>query len=260
MINVDDVYKTVLLILNKEQRGYMTPDEFNKIGAQVQNEIFEGYFNDINQYLRQPQTDYDYSDRAEYTDEKISEFKKTGSATHVSGGTFTLPDDLYRLGSVVYNNNGVDVEVQKVGRKEFYNINNSKIVTPSVDFPVFLQEDNTRDTATKIIVTPDEDGGLAINRISVNYVRKPGGGDGNVDDPTWAYVVDATTGGYIYADTTTGSTVTPTTGVKHFDLHVSEKHEVIKRILLYAGVVVKDPVVLQTMSSELAKDKQLDKS
>ena len=29
-ISVDTVYKTVLLILNKEQRGYMTPDEFNK--------------------------------------------------------------------------------------------------------------------------------------------------------------------------------------------------------------------------------------
>ena len=29
-INVDTVYKTVLLILNQQQRGYMTPDEFNK--------------------------------------------------------------------------------------------------------------------------------------------------------------------------------------------------------------------------------------
>ena len=39
-INVDLVYKTVLLIINKEQRGYLTPDEFNKIGRQVQLEIF----------------------------------------------------------------------------------------------------------------------------------------------------------------------------------------------------------------------------
>ena len=54
-INVDTVYKTVLLILNKEQRGYMTPLEFNKIGAQVQLEIFEGYLNDLNQQLRSPQ-------------------------------------------------------------------------------------------------------------------------------------------------------------------------------------------------------------
>jgi hypothetical protein len=29
-VNVDIVYKTVLLILNQQQRGYMTPDEFNK--------------------------------------------------------------------------------------------------------------------------------------------------------------------------------------------------------------------------------------
>ena len=43
-INVNTVYQTVLLILNKEQRGYMTPVEFNKIGTQVQLEIFERYF------------------------------------------------------------------------------------------------------------------------------------------------------------------------------------------------------------------------
>ena len=54
-VNVDIVYKTVLLILNKEQRGYMTPDEFNKIGSQVQREIFEAYFEDLNQQVRIPQ-------------------------------------------------------------------------------------------------------------------------------------------------------------------------------------------------------------
>ena len=37
-INVNTVYQTVLLILNKEQRGYMTPTEFNSIGTQVQLE------------------------------------------------------------------------------------------------------------------------------------------------------------------------------------------------------------------------------
>ena len=45
-ISVNKVYKTVLLILNKEQRGYMTPEEFNRIGTQVQREIFEKYFED----------------------------------------------------------------------------------------------------------------------------------------------------------------------------------------------------------------------
>ena len=44
MVSADIVYKTVLLILNKEQRGYMTPFEFNNIATQVQREIFEAYF------------------------------------------------------------------------------------------------------------------------------------------------------------------------------------------------------------------------
>ena len=40
MVNVDTVYQTVLLILNQQQRGYMTPDEFNKAGTQAQLTIF----------------------------------------------------------------------------------------------------------------------------------------------------------------------------------------------------------------------------
>ena len=62
-INVNTVYQTVLTILNKEQRGYMTPDEFNNVATQVQLEIFEKYFEDLNQQIRVPQTDMNYSDR-----------------------------------------------------------------------------------------------------------------------------------------------------------------------------------------------------
>ena len=53
-INVDLVYKTVLLILNQQQRGYITPDEFNKVGNQVQLGIFEKYMSYLNQQLRIP--------------------------------------------------------------------------------------------------------------------------------------------------------------------------------------------------------------
>ena len=56
-INVDAVYKTVLLILNQQQRGYMTPDEFNKVGTQVQLNIFEKYEDDLNLQYRMPQND-----------------------------------------------------------------------------------------------------------------------------------------------------------------------------------------------------------
>lgn len=62
-INVNTVYQTVLSILNKEQRGYMTPDEFNKVGTQVQLEIFEKYFEDLNQQARVPQSNLNYESK-----------------------------------------------------------------------------------------------------------------------------------------------------------------------------------------------------
>ena len=43
-VSINTVYQTVLLILNKEQRGYITPQEFNDVATQVQLEIFNKYF------------------------------------------------------------------------------------------------------------------------------------------------------------------------------------------------------------------------
>ena len=105
-ISVDTVYKTVLLILNKEQRGYMTPDEFNKIGSQVQREIFEAYFEDLNQYTRMPQTDVDYANRLMNLNEKMNIFKRDGNATYVpADNNFTLPTLTHIVGSVTYEAN-----------------------------------------------------------------------------------------------------------------------------------------------------------
>ena len=94
-INVDKVYKTVLLIINKEQRGYLTPDEFNKIATQVQLEIFETYFETLNQQMRLPQNESEYGDRYKTVQEKIDIFRVLGTGTYtaVAGGEdyFTTP-------------------------------------------------------------------------------------------------------------------------------------------------------------------------
>ena len=92
-INVNTVYQTVLLILNKEQRGYMTPLEFNKTATQAQLEIFENYFDSLNQQIRVPQTNTDYADRVVNLDEKISIFKTQSSALayNLAFQFFSLP-------------------------------------------------------------------------------------------------------------------------------------------------------------------------
>ena len=51
MVNIDTVYQRVLALANKEQRGYVTPLEFNLLANQAQLDIFEQYFYDINNLL-----------------------------------------------------------------------------------------------------------------------------------------------------------------------------------------------------------------
>ncbi len=177
-INVDTVYKTVLLILNSEQRGYMTPDEFNRIGSQVQRQIFEAYFEDLNQQLRIPQSDVEYSDRVAITDEKIAEFKTENDQTVAEktiGGTnpFTTPSELYRLGSITYEPNASTYkEIQRVGRAEIYNIRKAPLTAPTTNYPIYLYEDN------KALVYPDTITDAA--HIKMQYVKKP-------TDINWAY-------------------------------------------------------------------------
>ena len=76
MVRVDNVYQKVLALANKEQRGYITPQEFNLFADLAQMEIFEQYFYDKNQFERAPGNSSDYSDMVDIIDKKISPFKK----------------------------------------------------------------------------------------------------------------------------------------------------------------------------------------
>ncbi len=75
MVSIDTVYHRVLALANKEQRGYITPQEFNLFANQAQRDILEQYFYDINQFGRIPGNDTEYSDMLNYLEEKISLFE-----------------------------------------------------------------------------------------------------------------------------------------------------------------------------------------
>ena len=75
-ININLVYKAVLVVLQQEKRGVLTPVEFDKIAAQAQQEIYTSYFDELNQLLRMPQTSLAYADRMALLDEKIQIFKR----------------------------------------------------------------------------------------------------------------------------------------------------------------------------------------
>ncbi len=75
-ISVDTVYQRVQAILNKENRGYMTPQEYNLLANQAQLEIFEQYFYDLGQFNRLGEINSEYANVIDNIKEKISLFKK----------------------------------------------------------------------------------------------------------------------------------------------------------------------------------------
>ena len=72
MVKIDTVYQTVLALANKEQRGYITPQEFNLFADHAQMSIFEQYFYDLNQFKRVPGNQSDYADMVTILEDKIA--------------------------------------------------------------------------------------------------------------------------------------------------------------------------------------------
>ena len=238
-INVDTVYKTVLLVLNQQQRGYMTPDEFNKVATQVQLNIFEKYEDDLNQQYRTPQNDTEYANRIKNIEENIQFFQKYINNASVAGaitGTnpftidLTVVTDLYRLGSVIYKGEQL---TQYAQRNEITQLLLSPLTQPTTNFPIYLYEEGKLYIYPTSIVAPDD--------INISYLKKP-------SDVVWAYGV-GTLGQYEYnAGLST-----------NFELNVSEQTNVVSRILAYAGLIINDPTIIQAATGQVQAEEQNSK-
>ena len=238
-INVNTVYTTVLSILNKEQRGYLTPDEFNKIATQVQLEIFEKFFEDYNQYVRMPKTDVEFASRMDHIREEFQVFEKNQSASAVAVNVYTQPTDLHRFGSAFYETGTNSPEIQIISKREYHRQKLSPLTQPTTDFPVAIyQEDKL--TVYPAVTVPQ------ISDIGFNYIRKP-------LDVVWAYS-SGSLGQYVYEPTNTGAGIIPTTGSVNFEISDSQQTEVILEILKYSGIIIRDPQIIQAASQELAQE------
>ncbi len=275
----------------------MTPDEFNKIATQVQLEIFENYFDNLNQQLRVPDNDSEYADRIKNLDEQLSVFKTIGNCSYVGNSEWDLPtssgmtiytepvfqtvngqsnypltlltqaqiqnglmkvyfdgvlqnpsqystasntiiltsipttvfdvlvtvtsNDFYRLGTVIYDDT---IEMQRVQRNNLLYINKSPLTKPTKKYPLYIYEEGNLYVYPNTITTG----------VSASFVRKP-------KDVIWNFTATAPYYTYSYNPNTS----------QQFELMVSEQTNVITKILLYSGVVIKDPQIIQVAAQQI---------
>jgi hypothetical protein len=238
-VNVDTVYQRVLTIANKEQRGYITPQEFNLLATQAQLEIFEQYFYDINQFNRINGNQTEYSDMLNILGEKISPFEKWKQSGTVSDNEVTLssatPNPVYRLGTVFYANGALDVEVELVNKNELVYFERSCLTKPNADRPIYVRK---TDNIIKVFPTT-----LTMDNVTFNYVAKP-------SDVKWGYeMINATSNEALY--NASKST--------NFELTLAEETNLVVKILELAGITIKDPGLYQISDKEETETTQQEK-
>ena len=119
------------------------------------------------------------------------------------------------------------MEIERILRDYFYNIDRSDLTTPSENYPVYLYEG-----VNAIFVKPT----TIIANVETTFLRKP-------VNPVWGFTVNSV-GAYIYDNTTSVD----------FEISSNDQTELILEILKYAGVVIRDPQIVQVASQELAQE------
>jgi|9_EtaG_2_1085328.scaffolds.fasta_scaffold07643_3 hypothetical protein len=231
-VNINTVYQTVLALANKEQRGYITPQEFNLFAAQAQMSIFEQYFYDLNQFSRIPGNNTSYADMTNLLKEKISFFERNEAA--VGSGT-NLPQNLYKLQQVQWLNPSKNryYTAEYVSNKDFLQMQSVSLIKPTDEKLVYTRNSNG------ISVFGDS---LKQTNVICNFVEKP-------KDPNWTYVVVDKKALY------------NPSAIDHqnFQLHSSEQTELVTRILALAGITLKDVNLYQVASNETKSQAQEQK-
>ena len=232
-VNIDTVYQRVLALANKEQRGYITPQEFNIFANQAQMDIYEQYFYDLNQWYRPHGNNTISADPIDIVEGKLNLFLSSESLEDNGGGTpanvFDLADltgNFYRINTVLKSN----VALEEVRRDEFSLLGLSALTTPTTNTPVFYRK------GTLLVVAP-----TSINdTIDVNYYKKP-------TAAVWGYTVVNSKALYDSGSST------------NFELEDSEETKLVIKILALAGITLNDPALYQIATAEDNKNVQQEK-
>jgi hypothetical protein len=239
---INDVRNIVLSILNKENRGYVTPMEFNLYAKQAQLDIFENYTflysNAINKQNARMHGE-GYSDIPKNIGEVIDSFSERSVLSYnPTTGYYIVPDDYYFLEKLLYNNNK---EIEKVSHRKINYLINSNLTAPTTAYPVYTLENDGILVYPNSIIPPNIIFPITPGtQVTAQYIRYP-------KDPNWTY------SSINNGDPVFNSSVS---GYQDFELPNSDFANLVVKILYYSGVQIREADVAQAAKSEEIQDAQ----
>ena len=246
-MTIDEIYRLVQTFANKEQRGFVTPSDFNLLAKQAELELVNKRL-DVLREKSQPKKAAGFTQESltpELAEQDLAPFlisvsKSTSKGVVSSGYTeneitidpnvllikelFILPDESLGINS--------HIPLEIIGPKDINKVLRSSLVKPSVEFPIGLMSGSINSGDLKIKVFPDE-----INSVMMYVYHLPS------NPPQWSYVTIAGKPVYNPSDST------------QFRLPVRVHGELVIKILEYLGVNLREAEVVQyATNKEIAQD------
>lgn len=270
-VNIDSVYQKVLTLANKEQRGYITPQQFNLMADKAQKDIINNYFHKIKTAYYKPKNQTEASDEAEMLQEKMSyirafvdiEVENTAGIAWLA-----LPADLYkiatlRLKSLNSTSISIDspIEIEEIDEHTLSNAMQNPLTKPTYNRPVYTYsypsgEDSDDDGAVdnynasgnyvwlSLHPASQEENDKGIHHgdtVTVSYWKSP-------QKPEWGYVV------------VNGKALYNTNTSRDFPLHPTEEEPLVTRILQLFGVIIEKPQLSQAASLDALNTSKIQNS
>ena len=238
-VNVDTVYQTVQALANKEQRGYLTPQEFNLFANQAQQDMFEQYFYDLNAFRKAGDQAREIGDSVTHIQQKIRNtqnvnISNSAAATYAGSGIWNLPAGNL-TGRIFFTKNNQRRELRALPGhvEEIENLRQSKWHRDGSDETFYFEDGWARIQVWDL-------SGAVTTGITCEEVR------GKPRLVYWGYVV------------VNEKPLYDPQNSQNFDLDVSEQADLVISILKLAGISIEDPGLYKVASQEEQQNMQLE--
>ena len=250
MVDINSVYQKVLALANKEQRGYITPQEFNLFADKAQMEIFENYFHKIKMTEVKQKSQLDYADEMEMLEEKLHPFHVDETVYYDTTNNYlSLPtvdgnSNVYKIIGITRDGN----KVSQINKSQLNYTENHPLLKANSTRSVFVRKDSgvvsihpqpneatyNWNTVSESNLDPND-----TEQFEVSYYKRPA-------KPNWTYNV-------IIGKALFNASASD---LQHFEIHGSEEETLVYKILMLAGLTIKQPDVQQSAAAGMEMNKR----
>lgn len=217
---IDTLYKTVLTILNKNQRGKISPSEFNNIAYEATKAVYVELFADFRKSnfkkSRLNETS-NYGSESFNLKQALEHWVEEKEFYVESDGKIVLDKSVFSINSIF----DADNEYYKTELLQFNRLNRSGRMRPTKCSPIYT----LFDSKMKLSPLPES------QSVDITYFR-------NVKQPKWTYKI--VNGVELFNPSASD--------YQDLDIHPMLLHRLFVEILSYAGLNLREQEIAQAVS------------